>query len=156
MVCGKGQLLINCIATHVLFHYLIHSLRRLMLQCVMYMLSICLLMLQCVMYIYRVFELTCCCRYSLLTPETYPHWHGTVTEGIKHLMQAVNMEPDQWQLGRTKVFVKSPESVSHSSTLSPRPTVGHFGLCASVFSCWSLLLLAVGVGGRVYLSMRVV
>ena len=27
-------------------------------------------------------------------------------------MSAVNMEPDQWQLGRTKVFVKSPESVS--------------------------------------------
>ena len=27
-------------------------------------------------------------------------------------MKAVNMEPDQWQLGRTKVFVKNPESVS--------------------------------------------
>jgi myosin-1 len=50
-------------------------------------------------------------RYSLLTPETYPHWRGTVTEGIKHLMQAVNMEPDQWQLGKTKVFIKSPESL---------------------------------------------
>lgn len=32
-------------------------------------------------------------------------------DGIKHLMTAVNMEPDQWQLGKTKVFVKSPESV---------------------------------------------
>ena len=27
-------------------------------------------------------------------------------------MMSVNMEPDQWQLGRTKVFIKSPESVS--------------------------------------------
>ena len=26
-------------------------------------------------------------------------------------MMSVNMEPDQWQLGRTKVFIKSPESV---------------------------------------------
>jgi myosin-1 len=50
-------------------------------------------------------------RYCILTPETYPRWSGTVTEGIKHLMQAVNMEPDQWQLGKTKVFVKSPESL---------------------------------------------
>ena len=33
-------------------------------------------------------------------------------QGIAHLMAAVNMERDQWQLGRTKVFVKSPESVS--------------------------------------------
>ena len=51
-------------------------------------------------------------RYCILTPETYPHWSGTVTEGIKHLMQTVNMEPDQWQLGKAKVFIKSPESVS--------------------------------------------
>ena len=32
-------------------------------------------------------------------------------QGISHLMAAVNMERDQWQLGRTKVFIKSPESV---------------------------------------------
>ena len=51
------------------------------------------------------------CRYALLTPETYPHWNGKVQDGIKHLMMSVNMEPDQWQLGTTKVFIKSPESV---------------------------------------------
>ena len=50
------------------------------------------------------------CRYALLTPG----WHGRVEDGICHLMTAVNMEPDQWQLGRTKVFIKSPESVSLS------------------------------------------
>lgn len=50
-------------------------------------------------------------RYAILTPETYPHWHGSVQQGIGHLMAAVNMERDQWQLGRTKVFIKSPESV---------------------------------------------
>ena len=62
-----------------------------------------LIMYVCVHYVYR---------YCILTPETYPHWSGTVTEGIKHLMQTVNMEPDQWQLGKAKVFIKSPESVS--------------------------------------------
>ena len=56
----------------------------------------------------------CGYSYCILTPETYPNWNGTVTEGIKHLMMAVNMEPDQWQLGKTKVFVKSPEAVSES------------------------------------------
>lgn len=30
-------------------------------------------------------------------------------------MNTVNMENDQWQLGKTKVFVKNPESVSISS-----------------------------------------
>ena len=69
------------------------------------------------MYVYRYAHHVCTCvhyvyRYCILTPETYPHWSGTVTEGIKHLMQTVNMEPDQWQLGKAKVFIKSPESVS--------------------------------------------
>lgn len=50
-------------------------------------------------------------RYCLLSPETYPRWHGSVTDGIKHLLTAVNMDPDQWQLGRTKVFIKNPESL---------------------------------------------
>ena len=51
------------------------------------------------------------CRYKIITPETWPEWHGTVTNGIKHLMQSVNMEMDQWQMGKTKVFIKNPESV---------------------------------------------
>ncbi|XP_065836979.1 unconventional myosin-Ie-like [Oscarella lobularis] len=50
-------------------------------------------------------------RYAVLTKETFPHWHGSVTDGIKHLMSTVNMEPDQWQFGRTKLFVKNPESL---------------------------------------------
>ncbi len=50
-------------------------------------------------------------RYALLTPETWPHWRGDVKSGIKHLMNAVNMDPDQWQLGRSKVFIKAPESL---------------------------------------------
>lgn len=28
------------------------------------------------------------------------------------MLRAVNMEPDQYQMGSTKVFVKNPESVS--------------------------------------------
>ena len=51
-----------------------------------------------------------------MTPETYPRWTGRVQDGIKHLMTAVNMEPDQWQLGKSKVFIKSPESVSVTKT----------------------------------------
>ena len=67
------------------------------------------------------------CRYKIITPETWPEWRGTVTNGIKHLMQSVNMEMDQWQMGKTKVFIKNPESVSkinmssreNKKTLSP-------------------------------------
>ena len=56
-------------------------------------------------------------RYAILTPETWPHWRGDERQGIKHLMNCVNMDPDQWQCGRTKLFVKNPESVRRTGRL---------------------------------------
>ncbi|XP_033750743.1 unconventional myosin-Ie-like isoform X1 [Pecten maximus] len=50
-------------------------------------------------------------RYAILTTETWPSWRGDPKQGIKHLMDTVNMDKDQWQLGKTKVFVKNPESL---------------------------------------------
>jgi len=50
-------------------------------------------------------------RYAILTPETWPQWKGDVKQGIGHLLRSVNMDADQYQLGKTKVFIKNPESV---------------------------------------------
>uniref|UniRef100_A0A452ENI9 Myosin IF n=1 Tax=Capra hircus TaxID=9925 RepID=A0A452ENI9_CAPHI len=50
-------------------------------------------------------------RYAILTPETWPYWRGDERQGVQHLLRAVNMEPDQYQMGSTKVFVKNPESL---------------------------------------------
>lgn len=50
-------------------------------------------------------------RYAILTPETWPRWRGNERQGVQHLLRAVNMEPDQYQMGGTKVFVKNPESL---------------------------------------------
>ncbi|XP_061461568.1 unconventional myosin-Ie-like isoform X2 [Rhineura floridana] len=50
-------------------------------------------------------------RYAILTPQTWPSWRGDKKQGVVHLMKSVNMDPDQFQLGRTKVFIKAPESL---------------------------------------------
>ncbi|XP_044305252.1 unconventional myosin-Ie-like [Varanus komodoensis] len=50
-------------------------------------------------------------RYAILTPETWPSWRGDERQGVVHLMKSVNMDPDQYQLGHTKVFIKAPESL---------------------------------------------
>ncbi|KAG1651266.1 Unconventional myosin-Ie [Nymphon striatum] len=50
-------------------------------------------------------------RYAILTPETYPRWEGSTTQGICHIMNSVNMDNDQYQLGKSKVFIKAPESL---------------------------------------------
>lgn len=51
------------------------------------------------------------CSYAILTPETWPSWRGDERQGVQHLLRSVNMDPDQYQMGRSKVFVKNPESV---------------------------------------------
>ncbi|NXV72249.1 MYO1F protein, partial [Atlantisia rogersi] len=50
-------------------------------------------------------------RYAILTPETWPCWRGDERQGVQHLLHSVNMDPDQYQMGRSKVFVKNPESL---------------------------------------------
>ncbi|XP_072457027.1 unconventional myosin-If isoform X2 [Notamacropus eugenii] len=50
-------------------------------------------------------------RYAILTPETWPRWHGDERQGVQHLLRSVNMDPDQYQMGRSKVFIKNPESL---------------------------------------------
>ncbi|XP_065188525.1 unconventional myosin-If-like [Sycon ciliatum] len=50
-------------------------------------------------------------RFAILTPETWPKWHGGAIDGCKHILSAVHMEPDQWQVGTSKLFIKNPESL---------------------------------------------
>ncbi|XP_068131635.1 unconventional myosin-Ie [Hyperolius riggenbachi] len=50
-------------------------------------------------------------RYAILTKETWPSWRGDEKQGVLHLLHSVNIDPDQFQLGKTKVFIKAPESL---------------------------------------------
>lgn len=73
----------------------------------------------CVFSVYLCFKHACVCvracapsRYAILTAETWPCWRGPEQQGVLHLLRSVNMDNDQYQMGRTKVFVKNPESVT--------------------------------------------
>ncbi|XP_070691108.1 myosin IEb [Pempheris klunzingeri] len=50
-------------------------------------------------------------RYAILTRETWPRWRGEERQGVLHLLNSVHMDQDQFQLGKTKVFIKAPESL---------------------------------------------
>ncbi|KAJ3119118.1 Unconventional myosin-Ie [Phlyctochytrium bullatum] len=50
-------------------------------------------------------------RFAILTKETWPSWNGRPHDGIKLIMNSVEMDPKEWQLGQSKVFIKSPESL---------------------------------------------
>uniref|UniRef100_A0A3B3SIM4 Osteoclast-stimulating factor 1 n=1 Tax=Paramormyrops kingsleyae TaxID=1676925 RepID=A0A3B3SIM4_9TELE len=50
-------------------------------------------------------------RYAILTKETWPKWRGDEKQGVLHLLRSVNMDQDQYQLGKAKIFIKAPESL---------------------------------------------
>ncbi|XP_027131146.1 LOW QUALITY PROTEIN: myosin IEb [Larimichthys crocea] len=50
-------------------------------------------------------------RYAILTKDTWPCWRGEERQGVLHLLNSVNMDQDQFQLGKSKVFIKAPESL---------------------------------------------
>ncbi len=49
--------------------------------------------------------------YAILTKQTWPKWNGKVTDGVMHIVESMHLERREVQLGNTKVFIKSPESV---------------------------------------------
>ncbi|CAN9514415.1 unnamed protein product [Ophioblennius macclurei] len=50
-------------------------------------------------------------RYAILTKESWPRWTGDERQGVLHLLKSVHMDQDQFQLGKSKVFIKAPESL---------------------------------------------
>merc|ERR1719430_2610446 len=53
-------------------------------------------------------------RYEILTPETAPKTNkfgNRSQDAAKHLLKSVQMDPNQYQMGRTKLFIKDPASL---------------------------------------------
>ncbi|XP_034936680.1 unconventional myosin-Ie-like [Chelonus insularis] len=50
-------------------------------------------------------------RYAILTKETWPYWNGDEKHGVQWIMSSIHIEESQYQLGKTKVFIKAPESL---------------------------------------------
>ncbi|KAI3647870.1 hypothetical protein MP228_008091 [Amoeboaphelidium protococcarum] len=50
-------------------------------------------------------------RYAILTPQTFPHWNGNPADGVQLILRSSGLAQNQWQLGRTKIFIKAPESL---------------------------------------------
>uniref|UniRef100_A0A672FZD0 Osteoclast-stimulating factor 1 n=1 Tax=Salarias fasciatus TaxID=181472 RepID=A0A672FZD0_SALFA len=50
-------------------------------------------------------------RYAILTKESWPQWRGEERQGVLHLLRSVHMDQDQFQLGKSKIFIKAPESL---------------------------------------------
>ncbi|KAJ6251772.1 unconventional myosin-ie [Anaeramoeba flamelloides] len=58
--------------------------------------------------------------YGVLCEKTWPRYNGSPKEGCKVLLDYIQLDPKEWQLGNSKVFIKHPESLFHVEELRER------------------------------------
>ncbi|KAJ7416152.1 Unconventional myosin-Ih [Willisornis vidua] len=50
-------------------------------------------------------------RYKCLCPATWPNWNGTAAEGVERLIKHIGYKPEEYKLGRTKIFIRFPKTL---------------------------------------------
>lgn len=50
-------------------------------------------------------------RYAIVSPQTWPCFQGDQQRACEIICDSVHMEKNQYQMGKTKIFVKNPESL---------------------------------------------
>jgi myosin-1 len=50
-------------------------------------------------------------RFKLVCPHTYPVWNGSVKDGIHEILLYAGVTAEEFEFGRTKVFIKNPQTV---------------------------------------------
>ncbi|XP_052412896.1 unconventional myosin-Ic isoform X1 [Carassius gibelio] len=50
-------------------------------------------------------------RYKSLCPDTWPNWHGKLPEGVATLVKHLNYKPEEYKLGRSKIFIRFPRTL---------------------------------------------
>ncbi|KAL6069905.1 Unconventional myosin-Ie [Balamuthia mandrillaris] len=72
-------------------------------------------------YAYRHFYEKFFYRYRVVCPKTWPNWSGDFVAGAEAILQHMNLSPGQgYQKGKTKIFVRAPESVFQLEELRDR------------------------------------
>uniref|UniRef100_A0A671Y3G9 Myosin Ic, paralog a n=1 Tax=Sparus aurata TaxID=8175 RepID=A0A671Y3G9_SPAAU len=50
-------------------------------------------------------------RYKPLCPETWPNWHGRLSDGVSTLVSHLGYKPEEYKLGRSKIFIRFPKTL---------------------------------------------
>uniref|UniRef100_A0A8C9MU69 Myosin IH n=1 Tax=Serinus canaria TaxID=9135 RepID=A0A8C9MU69_SERCA len=69
-------------------------------------------------------------RYKCLCPATWPNWHGPAAEGVERLIKHIGYKPEEYKLGRTKIFIRFPK------TLFATEDAFEYRKHLSTWGCW--------------------
>ena len=50
-------------------------------------------------------------RYKSLAKATWPNWHGSPKDGVVKIIEALGLDPEDYRLGHTKLFIRQPKTI---------------------------------------------
>ena len=53
-------------------------------------------------------------RYKMVSKTTWPRWRGDAKSGTQEILNAHNIPAEQYRMGKTKVFIRNPTTVSEN------------------------------------------
>ncbi|XP_028846452.1 unconventional myosin-Ib isoform X4 [Denticeps clupeoides] len=53
----------------------------------------------------------CLERYKMLCKQTWPHWKGPAREGVEVLLTELQVSPEEFSYGRSKIFIRNPRTL---------------------------------------------
>uniref|UniRef100_A0A8C6UX69 Myosin IB n=1 Tax=Neogobius melanostomus TaxID=47308 RepID=A0A8C6UX69_9GOBI len=62
-------------------------------------------------YAFRQTYEPCLERYKMLCKRTWPHWRGPAREGVEVLMTDLQVPPEEFSYGRSKIFIRNPRTL---------------------------------------------
>lgn len=63
-------------------------------------------------YAYRQVYAQFLYRYKMLCAKTWPSWRGgSAREGVRELFLGLDIDPDEYAFGITKIFIRNPQTV---------------------------------------------
>nr|XP_039269544.1 unconventional myosin-Ia-like isoform X1 [Styela clava] len=62
-------------------------------------------------YAFRQKYEDCLERYKMLCPRTWPNWRGNPQDGVKEILQHVEIPEKEYTFGRTKIFIINPKTL---------------------------------------------
>ncbi|XP_060520350.1 unconventional myosin IC-like [Cylas formicarius] len=85
-------------------------------------------------------------RYKSLCKETWPNFYGSAKDGVQHLVCTLGYERDEYQMGRTKIFIRHPQTLFRTEDLFQ---VKKHDIAAIIQAAWKGLMQR-----RRYLKMK--
>ncbi|XP_067832539.1 unconventional myosin-Ib-like [Heptranchias perlo] len=62
-------------------------------------------------YAYRHLYEPCLKRFKMVCKQTWPKWKGNDRDGVRALLTELNIPPEEYAFGRTKIFIRNPRTL---------------------------------------------